>query len=190
MHLTRLEKMKKSHLIIALTTVTALSITSSSCIGSFALSKKIKRWNEHVGGKFVNELVFFAFWVFPVYPISYIADLLVINSIEFWSGSNPVSEQTTIVDGKEAQYKVERDAQGYTITNLSDKKKLRFNFDADNNSWSINHEGKEIKFMEFVDDYHVKMLTANGDFQTVELSQEGVFAYKQQVAANVMFANK
>ena len=36
--------------------------------------------------KFVNELVFFAFWILPVYEVSGLADLLVLNSIEFWSG--------------------------------------------------------------------------------------------------------
>ena len=39
-------------------------------------------WNDQIGGKFVNELVFIAFWILPVYELSAMADILVINSIE------------------------------------------------------------------------------------------------------------
>ena len=62
------------------------SLMFSSCIGSFGLSNKVLTWNQQVGSKFVNELVFIGFWILPVYEISLLADLLVINSIEFWSG--------------------------------------------------------------------------------------------------------
>lgn len=36
-------------------------ILFSSCIGSFQLTSKLKNWNEDLGNKFVNELVFLAF---------------------------------------------------------------------------------------------------------------------------------
>ena len=59
------------------------SLTMSSCIGKFALTNKLLTWNRTIGNKFVNELVFFAFWILPVYEVSALADILVINSIEF-----------------------------------------------------------------------------------------------------------
>ena len=152
------------------------------------LTNKVLNWNKQIGSKFVNELVFVAFWILPVYEITGIADVLVINSIEFWSGSNPVSANNTkIIDGKDAKYLVKQDSKGYTITNLSDNTEMRFAFDETENSWSIEANGESHKFMTFVDDNHVKMITPTGDFQTFELSQAGVYAY-QQVATGSNFA--
>ena len=67
------------------------AVTLSSCIGSFGLHSKLLNWNQGIGNKFVNELVFLAFNIIPVYGVCYLADALVINSIEFWSGSNPMA---------------------------------------------------------------------------------------------------
>lgn len=173
--------MKKKYFTVALILTVCGSIMFTSCIGSFKLSNKVLAWNHQIGSKFVNELVFIAFWILPVYEITAIADVLVLNSIEFWSGSNPVAE-TKVIDGKDARYKVERDMAGYTITNLSDKSTVRFDFNEAEKSWSVTADGKTSKFMEFVDDSHVKMITPDGSFKEVELSQEGVFAYQQTVS--------
>ena len=67
------------------------SVLFSSCIGSFGLWNSLKDWNQGVSNKFVNELIFLAFHIVPVYEIAYLADALVLNSIEFWSGSNPTA---------------------------------------------------------------------------------------------------
>lgn len=87
-----------------------------------------------------------------------------------------------VVDGIDAKYLVKSDKSGYTITNLSDKSVTRLNFDKEDNSWSVNANGKDTKFMQFVDDSHVKMITPEGGFTTVELSQEGVYAYEQKTS--------
>ena len=60
------------------------SLLFSSCVGSFGLFNRLSSWNQSIGSKFVNELVFLAFNIVPVYGVSYLADALVINSIEFW----------------------------------------------------------------------------------------------------------
>ena len=177
--------MKKTKLTLAIAITLACSMTFSSCIGSFALTNKVLSWNKQIGSKFVNELVFVAFWSLPVYEISAIADVLVINTIEFWSGSNPVSANSTkVVDGKDARYLVQQDSKGYTIKNLNDNTEVRFAFDATDNFWSVEANGESHKFMTFVDDSHVKMITPTGDFQTYELSQAGVYAYQQVVSGS------
>lgn len=63
----------------------------SSCVGSFGLFNRISSWNQSVGNKFCKRLVFLALNIVPVYGVAYLADALVINSIEFWSGSNPMA---------------------------------------------------------------------------------------------------
>ena len=43
------------------------SLVLSSCIGSFQLTNKVKDWNDGVGDKWINEVVFLAFHIIPVY---------------------------------------------------------------------------------------------------------------------------
>lgn len=176
--------MKKTYLTTAVVLTLASSVMMSSCIGSFALTNKVLAWNKQIGSKFVNTLVFVGLHILPVYELSVIADILVINSIEFWSGDNPVTASTRVIDGKDAKYLVKCDKSGYTITNLSDKSVVKFDYNRADNSWSLNANGQSTKFMQFVDDSHVKMITPSGDFKTVELSQEGVMAYEQMANAN------
>ena len=84
--------MKKRNITLLTAATLACSLTFSSCIGSFGLTNKLLSWNQRINSKFVNELVFVAFHIIPVYEISCLADLLVINAIEFWSGDNPVAD--------------------------------------------------------------------------------------------------
>ncbi len=149
----------------------------NSCIGSFALTNKVLTWNQQVGNKFVNELVFFAFWVLPVYEVTALADLLVINSIEFWSGNNPVSASTKVIDTDNGRYLVKCDGKGYDIVCERTGETVRLDFDAKEQTWSVNIDGEQYPFMTFVDDTHVKMITPSGDFKIVETNADGVLAY-------------
>ena len=175
--------MRKKHLIVAAVVALSASMMMQSCIGSFALFNKVKNWNEHVGDKFVNEIVFVAMWILPVYELCFAADLFILNSIEFWSVSNPAlaSADVKVVDGKDAQYLVARDATGYVITNMTTKQETRFNFNAEDNSWSLENNGKEMKLFTFVDDTHVDVINRDGGYTRVELSQAGVLAYEELV---------
>lgn len=175
--------MRKKHLILVTVVALAASMSMQSCIGSFALFNKVKNWNDHVGDKFVNELVFVAMWILPVYELSFAADLFILNTIEFWSGTNPALAQAEakVVDGKDAQYLVARDATGYAITNMTTKQVTRFNFNAEDNSWWVENDGQEVKLFNFVDDTHVNMLNRDGGYTIVELSQSGVLAYQDLI---------
>lgn len=175
--------MKKKQLIVATVVALSASMMMQSCIGSFALFNKVKNWNEHVGDKFVNEIVFVAMWILPVYELCFAADLFILNSIEFWSGENPALAQADaqVIDGKDAKYLVARNEGGYTITNLNTKQVTRFNFNAQDNSWSLENNGEEVKLFTFVDDTHIDVITRDGSYTRVELSQPGVLAYQQLV---------
>lgn len=185
--------MRKRYLSVAVVLTLLCSFTFSSCIGSFALTNKLLGWNNQVGNKFVNELVFFCFWIIPVYEVTALADILVLNSIEFWSGSNPVAVGRSVIEGADGRYLVDCDGKGYTITSEHDGTSIRLDFDEADQSWSINADGKEIKFMTFIDDTHVDMLTPDGSYQTVELSDQGMMAYRDnisKVAPQLLYATK
>lgn len=175
--------MKKK--VIKVATIFALCgllLGQSSCIGSFSLTNKLLSWNRQIDNKFVNELVFFAFWILPVYEVSALADILVINSIEFWSGNNPVACGSKTIQGQDGQkYLVEADENGYTITGESDKQVVRLDFDNESRSWNCTvNEGETYRLMTFVDDTHVSMPVPGGESVIVEISQAGVWAYEQQ----------
>jgi hypothetical protein len=177
--------MKRKYLTVAVVITIAASLGLSSCVGSFALSNKLLSWNKSIGSKFVNEIVFFAFWVLPVYEISILADSIVINSIEFWSGSNPVACGTKVIDGEHGRYLVNCDGKGYTITSEADGSEVRLNFDADDQAWSVQlPDGTDYTFLTFVDDTHVKVPSNTpGEYSIVELSGNGVLAYQQAATA-------
>ena len=60
------------------------------CYGGFALTKKLHGWVGSLGNKWISWIVFLVFVFFPVYGICILADALIFNSIEFWSGNNVI----------------------------------------------------------------------------------------------------
>lgn len=182
--------MRKSFLSVAVVCTLIGALTLPSCIGSFGLTNKLLTWNNHVGSKFVNELVFFAFWIIPVYEISGLADLLVLNTIEFWSGDNPVAEGSRLIEGNDGKYLVVTDENGYTITSQNDGSTVRLDFNKEDKSWSIaNADGSKQTIFSFVDDTHVALPTPDGTQTIVELSNQGVYAY-QQIATAACLAQR
>ena len=178
--------MKKFYLSVALVLALGGSMLFSSCIGQFALTNQVLSWNKQIGSKFVNELVFFAFWVLPVYEVTTVADLLIINSIEFWSGTNPLTASTKVIDTENGRYLVDCDGKGYTITCEATDEALRLDFDEEEQTWAVNINDQQYPFMTFIDDNHVKMITPNGDFQEVELNEQGVLAYSETISSTYM----
>ena len=181
--------MKKKYLGMAIALTLAGSMMFSSCIGSFRLSNKLMSWNQTIGSKFVNGLVFFAFWILPVYEVSGLADLLVLNSIEFWSGENPVAENgEQIIEGNDSKYLVKTDEAGYTITSLTDGSEVRLDYDKDDNSWNATVDDQTVTIFTFVDDTHVNIITPDGSYRLVELSHDGVLAYSDMIHASTFAA--
>lgn len=97
--------------------VTVGALTLSSCIGSFGLTNSVLSWNKRAtGNKFVNELIFIL--ISPAYAVCSVADLLVLNSIEFWTGEKVIGQVGTTKDvmGKDGRmYAVKTLKNGYEI---------------------------------------------------------------------------
>ena len=181
------------HKVITAFMATLLLLTAAttpSCIGSFALSNRLLNWNKNVGNKFLNELVFFAFWILPVYEVCGLADVVVLNSIEFWSGNNPVgtAKADKVVEGNDGRYIIKSDQNGYDVISCNDGSKMRFDFNKEEQSWSVTANGKTNVLFSFVDANHVRVPVADG-WRTVEISQDGVYAY-QQMIDKTMFATR
>lgn len=182
--------MKKYFFSVATVIALSSSILFSSCIGSFNLSRKLLSWNQTIDSKFANEVVFIAFWIVPVYEVCMLADILVINSIEFWSGDNPVEAGIIKkVQGKDGIYTVETLENGYHIENESGEE-MNLVYDKDSNTWSAVTANETKKLIKFEDKDNAIVYLPNGEEKKVELSESGVLAFKQSIFDNVYLASK
>ena len=173
--------MKKRYLSAAIISVLLCSMTLSSCIGSFKLTSSVMKWNNRVGSKFLNELVFFAFWVLPVYEVTSLADILVLNSIEFWSGRNPLTSSIKVVDTDHGRYEILCDGTGYTVRHQASGREFRLDFIEDCQTWTLNYDGETYPLMTYLDSDSVRMIAPGGETRIVNLTQEGVLAYENEV---------
>lgn len=182
--------MKKIYLTAAMAALLLASSTLTSCIGSFNLTKSVLAWNNQVSNKFINEVVFFAFWILPVYEVTSIADMLVLNSIEFWSGSNPIDApsgwaSTKSVDTEHGRYEIACDGKGYDITNTLTHQTVRLDFEADTDTWSVRTPEGNIPFMTMLDDSHVRIYTPAGETE-VTLTAQGVANFRNAIPGTLM----
>lgn len=181
--------MKKNIFSIAGITL-AGALLFSSCIGSFGLTKKILAWNQTIDNKFVNEVIFVALWIVPVYEVCMIADVLVINSIEFWSGENPVEAGIVKqVQGENGIYTVETLENGYHIQD-QEGQEMELVYDKATNTWSSVAKGETKKILTFEDDNNAIVYLPNGEQKRVELSNEGVLDLRQTIESGIYFAAK
>src|SRR3989338_189962 len=69
----------------------ALALFVSGCYGPFNLTRRLYRWNGQVGTtKWEREFIFVLLAWLPIYGLSVLGDAVVFNSMEFWTGKNPV----------------------------------------------------------------------------------------------------
>lgn len=91
--------MKTRHLLrtalTGLVLVCFLTVTTA-CYGPFNMTRNVYHWNSNIKGsgevneKWMKEIVFFGMIVIPVYMFSALLDAFIFNSIQFWSGDNPI----------------------------------------------------------------------------------------------------
>ena len=68
----------------------AAALMLSGCFGPFNLTRRLYRWNSQVAGKWEREFMFILLAWAPIYGLTLIGDAVVFNSMEFWTGNNPV----------------------------------------------------------------------------------------------------
>lgn len=161
-------KVLKTAVMTAL--ILSVSFTQTSCIGSFSLFNKLLDWNQNVGGKFANAGVFFVLWIIPVYEIVIVIDVLILNTIEFWSGSNPTAmepgeKEVEYVKGKDGNlYKITATQNRFDIEQLNDESKVQsLVFTPDTKTWSYEDADKKIDLLSINDDETLTVYSPEGD---------------------------
>lgn len=67
----------------------AACLTSTGCIGPNNTYNSVLSWNSRLSEqKWLNELVYLGGHIIPAYPLALFADMIVFNSVEFWTGNN------------------------------------------------------------------------------------------------------
>lgn len=164
----------------------------SSCVGSFSLFNKLSSWNRKAtGSKFLNEIIFIV--ISPVYALAGVADVLLFNSIEFWSGSNPLAGnvgKTRHVFGEDGRcYAVKTLDDGYEITK-PDGGMLKFVYDKEADSWSRIENGQCTEIFRFNPDGTVKATLPDGSKMDVSLNEYGVQQVRMAVDGGVFWAKR
>lgn len=80
---------RTSGLVSGLLLASALGL--QGCYGQFGLTKKIYDWNGSLGDKWVNSVVLVGLNIIPVYGFAMLADGVVLNAVEFWTGKHPMA---------------------------------------------------------------------------------------------------
>lgn len=164
--------MKKHFKISAL--LLAATIVLSSCIGSFRLTNNIKDWNEGLGDKFVNELVFVALHIVPVYPIAMFVDGVVLNSVEFWTGDNPVAEvgETKVVKNSNGdEIEIVATENGYSLSN--GETAMNLVFDKEQQLWSAEYNNQVTKLVKLNGDNTAQLFVGDGEVN-ISLDAQGM----------------
>ncbi|WP_117235093.1 DUF3332 family protein [Vibrio maerlii] len=94
------------NILIKTVALSALAISLTGCIGSNAVTGKVMEFNiEVVDNRYARAGV--NFLLAPVYGITTAADYVVFNSLEFWTGTNPINGKPHIFDSKvDTKFKV------------------------------------------------------------------------------------
>jgi len=96
--------------LIASLLLVLFAFSNTACIGRMAMSGKVRKFNlEVVDGKWPREFVFLALYIIPVYPLMGAVDLIIVNSIEFWTGTNPVDGGERIAQVGDQRYAAAED---------------------------------------------------------------------------------
>ena len=83
-----------SMLAISLLLIASLG---TGCIGNFGLAGAVRKFNlELTEDRWGREIVFVCLYIIPVYPFAGTLDIVIFNSIEFWTGKNPIDGSRSV----------------------------------------------------------------------------------------------
>lgn len=165
-------------------------LTLTSCIGSYALFNKVLGWNQQAtGNKFLDELIFIGLWIVPVYEVTLLADALVLNSIEFWSGNNPVAVGTVKeVESENGKFLVTTTKDGYSITKEGEETPVELKFNQEAQSWNVVCNGQSYEIMKLCNDGTVDLNMQNGKYINVTPDAQGVSAARDAIMGATFYA--
>ena len=183
--------MKKISLKVAVCLLAGSFLFSSCFVGQYGLWNKYISWQNHMtDNKYVNAIA--GLILVPIAgTLCTLADVLVLNSIEFWSGNNPVAANnignTQQVMGQDGRY--------YAVTTLKNGYEIKaptgeityFIHNAENDSWSMEQDGVQKEIFRFNSDGTIQA-RINGETKNFTLNEAGVAEARMAANDGLFFA--
>ncbi len=180
--------MKKNGLFWAAACLSSC-VLYSSCIGSFGLFNKFAQWNvDATPYKLVNGIL--GIVLIPVYGICLTADWIVLNTIEFWTGTPllaSVGETKHVVGTDGNEYVIVTEKDGYHIQNETTGEEVRMVFDDAEKVWSLVRDGDKQKMLRLNGDNTLTMYLPDGEEVTVTCDEKGLEQVRGMAAVQVPF---
>ena len=158
------------------------SFLCSSCIGSFSLFNKYEKWQCNMtSNKYVNGIV--GFILQPIVGgICLFVDSVVLHTIAFWTGSNPMAAgQVKTVMGQDGRYyAIKTLKNGYEVKSPTGEKTLFIHNDQ-NDSWSMTQNGITKEIIRFNADGTIQATLQNGEKLTVSNDEAGLMQVREAV---------
>ena len=167
------------------------SLLYSSCIGSFSLFNSFAKWERHMtDNKIINGIL--GFFLLPtVGSVCLFVDAIVLNTIEFWTGDNPMHAnigKTRQVLGKDGRY--------YAVTTLKNGYEVKsptgelsyFKYNKQQNIWSLEQNGKTTELFRFNPDGTITTLVDKDMQLTVKPDEAGLYQVRTAIGGGYFFA--
>ncbi len=149
-----MNKVKKltSYLLIA-----CFGLIQTGCLGSFKLTNVTYQWNQTIGTKWINELVFVLF--IPVYGITLFIDGFILNAVDFWTERPGLSmkegeEKLISSDDGKSQYLLVKTHNGIRIKQTlgaSAGEEANFTYNNENMIWYLDNGNKKMKLVQLIE---------------------------------------
>ena len=158
-----------------------LSFSFQGCYGGFVLFHKIHKWNGTIGDKWVKSIVHAALWILPVYGFCMFIDLIILNTVEFWTGSNPLAmqegqtEEQIVAQGDET-YRIQASRNRWDVECIKGAKagmKRSLVFVENENAWYVEGDNMRIRVMtqDQSNPMNVNMVFPDGHTEAYDLSE-------------------
>lgn len=157
----------------------SIGTLNSGCFGSFGLTHKLYDMNKSIGNKFGQSIVFWVLNIIPVYGVCAWIDVVILNLIEFWSGSNPLAmkageKEQQIVKGKDGnKYEITATQNRFDIVALNNvKSKTSLIYTPMNHTWNMEKNGLITKLATIHEDLNkVEIFQADGSVAMIDMNQ-------------------
>jgi hypothetical protein len=161
-------------------------LMQAGCYGSFKLVNKVYEWNGSIEDKYVRSLVFVALCIIPVYGLAGGIDALILNAIEFWSGTNPLSmkkgqmeEQTVTIKGRTFRIQATRNQfQVVELKGNTESAPTTLVFTPNDLAWNVRQGNELLKLSQLIRSedgaFAVRLFSADRIAASVALNEDVV----------------
>ena len=168
--------------ITAALLLSVMCFFSFGCHGNYALFRKLNTWNGTLGNKWVNSVVHIILWIIPVYGICLIVDFLVLNTVQFWTGSNPLAmaegeKEVQIVNNEGTTYEITATRNRFDVKGIEGVKagvQTSLIFDEESLTWFVEGNGERVELSK-IDSMKPELMHVNmpdGTQVTVNVNEQ------------------